>query len=200
MAKGVAEIALLLVMLHTGSIDKDIFSLLVLVMLAYILLTPIGIGYALRKMARSTGVISAAELPPSFERFVLDEIRVSDILDRYRAHPESSQTVKGFAEDWLLQDQHDYIVVDHGELAGIVKVSVLRYLPRSEWDHTPLAQMLRHDMPAAHSDKFLEDVLQRMTESALTALPVTDSKTGKFIGSISSHEILEMLIFSAKGE
>ena len=78
--------------------------------------------------------------------------------------------------------------------------ALLRYLPRSEWDHTPLAQMLRHDMPAAHSDEFLEDVLQRMTESALTALPVTDAKTGKFIGSISSHEILEMLIFSAKGE
>ena len=186
MAKGVAEIALLLVMLHTGAIDKDIFSLLVLVMLAYILLTPIGIGYVLRKMARSTGVISAAELPPSFKRFVLDEIRVSDILDRYRAHPESSQTVKGFAEDWLLQDQHDYIVVDHGDLAGIVSVSMLRYLPHTEWDHTPLSQVLRHDMPAAHSDEFLEDVLQRMTESALTALPVTDSKTGKFTGSISS--------------
>ena len=199
-AKGVAEIALLLVMLQTGAIGKDIFSLLALVMLAHIMLTPIGIGYALRKMARSTGVISAAELPPSFERFALDEIRVSDILDRYRAHPESSQTVKGFAEDWLLQDQHDYIVVDHGKLAGIVTVSMLRYLPRSEWDHTPLAQMLRHDMPAAHSDEFLEDVLQRMTESALTALPVTDAKTGKFIGSITSHEILEMLIFSARGE
>ena len=65
--------------------------------------------------------------------------------------------------------------------------ALLRYLPRSEWDHTPLAQMLRHDMPAAHSDEFLEDVLQRMTESALTTLPVTDAKTGKFIGSISSH-------------
>ena len=33
MAKGVAEIALLLVMLQTGAIDNDIFSLLVLVML-----------------------------------------------------------------------------------------------------------------------------------------------------------------------
>ena len=200
MAKGVAEIALLLVMLHTGAIDKDIFSLLVLVMLAYILLTPIGIAYALRKTARSTGVISPAELPPSFERFALDEIRVSDILDRYRAYPESSQMVKAFAEDWLMQEQHDYIVVDHGELAGIVSVGMLRYLPHREWDDTPLAQMLRHDTPAAHSDEFLEDVLQRMTESALTALPVTDSKTGKFIGSITSHEILEMLVFSAKGE
>ena len=61
-AKGVAEIALLLVMLQSGAIGKDIFSLLVLVMLAYIMLTPMGIGYALRRMgptdtasSRSTG-------------------------------------------------------------------------------------------------------------------------------------------------
>ena len=83
---------------------------------------------------------------------------------------------------------------------GIVTVSMLRYLPRSEWDHTPLAQMLRHDMPAAHSDDFLEDVLQRMTETSLSVLPVVDRESGTFRGSISSHGILEMLIFSAKGE
>ena len=39
-----------------------------------------------------------------------------------------------------------------------------------------------------------------MTESALTVLPVTDSKTGKFMGSISSLEILELLVSSARGE
>ena len=43
-----------------------------------------------------------------------------DILDHFRPHPEASQTVKSFAEDWLLQDQHDYVVVDHDQLAGIV--------------------------------------------------------------------------------
>ncbi|MCY3639019.1 MAG: cation:proton antiporter, partial [Chloroflexi bacterium] len=48
MAKGVAEIALLLVLHHTEAIDSGILSLLVLVMFAYILLTPFGISFAVR--------------------------------------------------------------------------------------------------------------------------------------------------------
>ena len=199
-AKGVAEIALLLVMLQTGAISKDIFSLLALVMLAYIMLTPIGIGYALKRTAHSTGAIAPDRLPPSFERFVLDEIRVRDLLDPVRQHPEASQSVKSFAEDWLLRDQHDYVIVEHGKLAGIVSVSMLRYLPHTEWDRTPLSQVLRQETPTAFSDEYLEDALQRMTETSLSVLPVVDRESGTFRGSISSHEILEMLIFSAKGE
>ena len=199
-AKGVAEIALLLVMLHSGALSKDIFSLLVLVMLAYIMLTPMGIGFALRRVASSADEVSHDKLPPSFERFVLDEIKVRDLLDPYRAHPEASQTVKTFTEDWLLQDQHDYVVVEHGALAGIVSVSMLRYLPHMEWDHTPLSQMLRQNTPTAYSDDFLEDALQRMTEHSLSVLPVVDSETGALMGSISSHEILEMLVVSARGQ
>lgn len=199
-AKGVAEIALLLVMLQSGAIGKDIFSLLVLVMLAYIMLTPMGIGYALRRMARPTRELSLDRIPPSFERFVLDEVRVRDLLDPYRLHPEASQTVKTFAEDWLLQDQHDYVVVEHGALAGIVSVSMLRYLPRAEWEHTPLNQMLRQQTPTASTDDYVEDALQHMTENSLSALPVVDAETGVFKGSITAHEILEMLLLSARGQ
>lgn len=199
-AKGVAEIALLLVMLHSGAIGKDIFSLLVLVMLIYIMLTPMGIGYALRRMARPTRELSLDNIPPSFERFVLDEVRVRDLLDPYRLHPEASQTVKTFAEDWLLQDQHDYVIVEHGALVGIVSLGMLRYLPNAEWDHTPLSQMLRQQTPTAYSDEHLEDALQRMTEHSLSVLPVVDSETGEFRGSISAHEILEMLVMSARGQ
>ncbi len=38
-----------------------------------------------------------------------------------------------------------------------------------------------------------------MTESSLTVLPVVDSETNKFIGSISSYEVLEMLVLTAQG-
>ena len=199
-AKGVAEIALLLVMLHSGAIGEDIFSLLVLVMLAYIMITPMGIGLALRRTARSTSELSLDDIPPSFERFVLDEVRVRDLLDPYRLHPEASQTVKTFAEDWPLQDQHDYVIVEHGALVGIVSLGMLRYLPRAEWDHTPLRQMLRQQTPTAYSDEHLEDALQRMTEHSLSVLPVVDSETGEYRGSISAHEILEMLVMSARGQ
>jgi len=199
MAKGVAEIALLLLLLHTGAIDEGVFSLLVLVMFGYILLTPMGISFALKRLKRAEAVAPPVNAPPSLNRFALEGIRVRDVLDRSRNYPQQSLTVKTFAEHWLLPEQHDYVVMNNGELAGVVSLSMLRYLPRSEWSHTPLEQVLRRDTPFGQSDELLEDMLQRMTENALTVLPVADAETGEFIGSIASHEILEMVVLTAKG-
>ena len=200
MAKGVAEIALLLLLLHTGAIDKGVFSLLVLVMFGYILLTPMGIAFAIRRIEHSEDVTPEGQIPPSLDRFALEGVRVRDILDRSRSYPEKSLTVKAFVENWPLPEQHDYVVVEHGKLAGIVSLSMLRYLPRSEWDHTPLGRVLRQSTPFANSNEFVEDALQRMTENSLTVLPVVDAETSEFIGSVSSHEVLEMLVLTARGQ
>ncbi len=200
MAKGMAEIALLLLLLHNGAIGEGVFSLLVLVMFGYILLTPMGLASALRRVKRSEAVTPEEQAPPSLDRFVLEGIRVRDVLDRSRTHPEKSLTVKAFAENWVLPEQHDYVVVERGELVGIVSLSMLRYLPRGEWGRTPLGEVLRQSTPSAYSDDFVEDILQRMTDNSLTVLPVADSETGEFIGSISSHEVLEMIVRTAKGQ
>ena len=199
MAKGVAEVALLLLLLHSGAIERGVFSLLVLVMLGYILLTPMGIGFALRRLAHAEAVAPGEHTPPSLDRFALEGIRVGDVLDRSRSHPERSLRVKSFAESWVLPEQHDYVVLEEGKLAGIVSLSMLRYLPRSEWERTSLGNVLRRNTPHARSDEFVEDALQRMTENSLTVLPVEDAETGEFIGSISSHEVLEMVVLAAKG-
>ena len=199
MAKGVAEIALLLLLLHTGAIDRGVFSLLVLVMFGYMLLTPMGIRFAIRRLKHSEGVTPRGQIPPSLGRFALEGIMVKDILDRSRSHPEQSLSVKAFAENWLLPEQHDYVVINQGSLAGIVSLSMLRYLPRSEWEHTDLGSVLRQTTPHANSNESVEDALQRMTESSLTVLPVVDSETNEFIGSISSYEVLEMLVLTAQG-
>ena len=198
MAKGVAEIALLLLLLHTDAIGRDVFSLLVLVMFGYILLTPMGITYAFRRL-RHAEAVTDGHTPPLLDRFALEGIRVKDILDRSRSYPDQSLTVRAFTERWLLPEQHDYVVVDHGKLAGIVSLGMLRYLPRSEWEHTPLSRVVRENGPHAYSGELVEDALQRMTENSLTVLPVEDSETGEFIGSISSHEVLEMIVISAQG-
>ena len=199
MAKGVAEIALLLLLLHSGAIDKGVFSLLVLVMFGYILLTPFGISYALRRLGDTETDITDERTPASLDRFALEGIRVRDILDLSRTYPEQTLMVKAFAATWLLPEQHDYVVVDRDELAGIVSLSMLRYLPRRQWEKTTLERVLRHDTPYAYPDELVEDALQRMMENALTVLPVADRETGAFIGSISSHEVLEMIALSARG-
>ena len=197
MAKGVAEIALLLVLFHSGAIDTRVFSLMVLLMFAYLLLTPLGISAALRRLEHSEVVTPAGELPPSLGRFALEGLRVRDVLDRSRIHPEQSLSVASFARSWLLPVQHDYVVVSGGRLAGIVSLSMLRYLPSSEWEETPLERVLRADVPSARADDPVEDALQQMTENALTILPVTDGEA--FVGSISSHEIIEMVLTAVQG-
>ena len=197
MAKGVAEIAILLLLFHTVAIDKGVSSLLVLLMFGYILLTPMGISYALNRLRHSEPVPPERRVPPSLVRFALEGISVRDILDPSRSHPEQSVTVKAFAETRLLPEQHDYVVVNRGKLAGTVSLSMLRYLPRTEWGRTSLRRVLRQITPNAHADELVEDVLQRMVENSLTVLPVVDRDSGELIGSISSHEVLDMITLTA---
>lgn len=199
MAKGVAEIALLLLLLYTDAIDKGVFSLMVVVMFGYIILTPMGITFSLRKLRHAESVTSDGQAPPSLIRFALEGIQVQDILDRSRSYPEHSLTVKSFAETWLLPEQHDYVVVEKGKLAGIVSLSMLRYLPRSEWERATLGKVLRQNTPLAYTDELVEDALQRMTENSISVLPVVDKESGEFIGSVSSGEVLEMIALTAKG-
>ena len=200
MAKGVAEIALLILLLHAGAISEGIFSLMLLIMFAYILLTPMGMIYALRNLRSANVVGSDQPVPPSLVRFALDGVRVRDVLDTSRGHPEQSLTVRAFTDNWLVPEQHDYVVVDNGRFAGIVSVGMLRYLPHSEWERTTLSRVTRRiETSHAYSDEFVEDVLQRMTENSITVLPVIDSETSEFIGSISSHEVVEMIVLSARG-
>ncbi len=199
MAKGVAEIALLLLLFQTGAIDKSIFSLLVLVMLAYILITPMGISSAIRRIRPAQTSASPNDIPPSLYRFALEGIKVKDIIDPARTYPDQTLTVKTFTEQWLIPEQQDYVVVDHGDLAGIVSIGMLRYLPRDEWDTTTLTQTLRHNTPTATTEDYIEDALQQMTDNSITILPVIDVESNQFIGSIASHEILEMVVTEAQG-
>ena len=167
-------------------------------MFGYILFTPMVISFALRSLDRSEIDIDTDQLPPSLYHFALDGIKVSDILDRSRSHPDQATTVRTFADHWLIPGQHDYVVVDERKFAGIVSMSMLRYLPHSEWDHALLNRVLRSNSPVAKTDEFVEDALQRMTENSLSVLPVLDPDSDEFVGSISSHEVLELVVLNTQ--
>ena len=200
MAKGVAEMALLLVLLETDVIGHDVFSLLVLIMLAYILLTPPAIRAVVNRVKPSEGVMPPESLPPSLARFVLDDITVGDILDRTRTYPDPAMSVRAFADQWIVPHQQDYAVVEKGELSGIVSLSLLRYLPKESWSNTPLRKLARPRTLYAWPDEPVEDALQRMTENSLTVIPVRDRESEKFLGVVNSRQILELITRDATGE
>ena len=200
LAKGVAEIALLLVLFQTDVIGQDVFSLLVLIMLAYILFMPPVISFAINRAKIPDSSALPQTIPPSLARFTLDDATVQDILDRSWNYPESTLSVRHFADRWTVPHQQDYVVVEKGALAGIVSLSKLRYLPKSEWSQTPLENVLSHDTPKTWPDEHLEDALQRMTEHSLTVIPVVDRESNAFLGTITSRDILDLMLLDAKGE
>ena len=81
MVVGAEEIGLLLVLLETQVMQQDVFSLLVLIMFGYILLTPMAISFALNRAKPSERVTLPQTLPTSLVRFALDDL-VEDVLQQ----------------------------------------------------------------------------------------------------------------------
>ena len=201
MGKGVAEIALLLVMWDAGIIDEVVFSFLVLVMLCYILFMPPVISFAVNRGSRRTDLPEQLDdIPFGIALFALEDIKVDDILDRSRSHPDPSVTVRDFTERWTMPNQHDYVVVEKGALVGIVSLSTFIYLPKGSWAQTSLRDIVRREIPLAWPEEHVEDVLQRMTETSLSTIPVVDRENEKFIGAVTREDIMELMMTDFRGE
>ena len=195
MGKGVAEIALLLVLWETGVIDESIFSFLILVMFCYMLLTPSLISFATGRASRNMASITTPDdIPRGIFRFVLAEIVIDDILDRTRRHPMPSISVRDFTERWANAYQHDYVVADGESIAGVLSLDMLRYLPEEEWANTPISRLIRAEHSLAWPDEHVEDVLQRMRENSVTAVAVVDRESERFVGVVNSNDILQLVM------
>ncbi len=200
MGKGVAEIALLLVLWETGTIDEVVFSFLVLVMFCYILFMPPVITFAVNRASRKPDLPTHLDdIPAGVIGFALEDITVDDILDRSRNHPDPSVTVREFTERWIVPHQHDYVVADKNTFVGVVSLEMLRYLPKGAWGKTPLSDVLRSGAPLASPEDHVEDVLHRMTESSVSIIPVVEKESDRFLGAVTSNDIVELMTLEATG-
>ncbi len=193
MAKGVAEIALLLVLLETGVLDQSIFSLLVLIMFAYILLTPQIIGFAVSRAKETAGAATPRTVPPSFARHALDGVVVNSVMDRTRSYPGPELSVRDFADGWIVPNQHDYVVVDEGVPVGVLPLTRLIFLRKGSWETTQLSSVLRRNIPT-WPDEPIDDVLERMADNSLTIIPVMERESDKFLGTVTSHDVLDLMV------
>ncbi len=193
MAKGVAEIALLLLLLEIGVIEQDVFSLLVLIMFGYILLMPSAISIVVKRAKVSHRPTLPGAVPPSFARYALEGVTVGHLMDPTRDYPDSSITVQEFSDEWMVPGQHDYLVVDYGEVRGIVSLTRLRFVPRRKWRTTLLRDVLRLQTPWAFPEEPIDDVLERMNSHSLSVMPVMDNRSREFVGSLTSHDVIDLV-------
>jgi CBS domain-containing protein len=194
MSKGVAEIALLLVLLESGVIGQDVFSLFALIMFGYILLMPPVIDFTIKRAKSRARAAPAPAVSPSYARYALDGVKVSSVLDRTRDYPQPSTSVQSFMDKWTVPNHADYVVADDGAVAGTVSLARLHALPRDKWGATPLRDVMRLNLPWAWPNELISDVLERMAASSIAVIPVTDRESGKFLGTVASHDILDLVL------
>lgn len=194
MAKGVAEIALLLVLLENGVIGQDVFSLVVLAMFGYIVLMPQAISSAVNKARLTHRPTPPDVVPTSFARRALDDITAGHVLDPSRSYPDVSLSIRKFADDWIVPDQQDYVVVDNGAVAGTVSPARLTSVPMGSWADTPLQRVLRPDPPHVEPDEPIADVLQKLSRHSMSVIPVRDKESHDFLGTITSHDVIDLVL------
>ena len=193
LAKGPTEIAFLAVMAASGAIRPDVYSLLVFVMFGYLLLAPPAIGAALDRARAPERPAPPRMVLPSFARHALAGVKVSSVLDRTRAYPGTDVSIDSFLSDWTVPNQYDYLVVDDGVPVGILPLSKARAMRDSARADAPLRDALRRRMPQASPDEPIDDVLQRMAGHWMTVAAVMDPRTGEFLGTVTSHDLLDLV-------
>ena len=170
-------------------------------MFGYIFVMPPVISYTVKRASRRTDLPAELDdIPRGIVRFALDDITVDDIMDRTQRHPGPELSMGELTEHWMSSHQHDYVVVDNDDIAGIVSVEMLRYLPKDSWAETPLEKVMRREPPLAWPDEHIEDVLQRMSEKSVSVMPVVERESEKFLGSVTRSDIVELMIEQATGE
>ncbi len=194
MSKGVAEIAFLLVLLEGGVIDEDVFSLLVMIMFGYIMFMPSVINFAVRRTTLKEHSALPGSVPPSFARYALEGVEVRTVLDTTREYPRSDTSVAEFIDAWTVPNQTDYLVVDDGEVSGVVSTSGLRSIRRGSQARALLRDVLRANHLAARPDEAIHDALERMTNASQSVIPVLDQDSGRFLGSVASHDVIDLVL------
>ncbi len=199
MGKGVAEIALLLVLFETNVISQGVFSLLAITMFGYILLMPPIISLAISRAKAPEKKSQPQTIVPAFARHALAGVMVGSVMDRTRSYPDPDLPVSSFLEDWLVPNQTDYLIMERGVPVGTVSLTRVNFRRRvffwrrSSFSSTSLRSLMRRGPPHANPDEPIQDALERMASSSLTIIPVMDRSTGQFLGMVSSNEILELV-------
>ena len=199
MGKGVAEIALLLVLRETGAIGDDIFSLLVIIMFGYIVLMPPIIAAAVSRAKFPVEAHQPQSMVPAFARHALAGVMVGSVVDRTRDYPDPDVPVRTFLDEWIVPNQTDYLIIERGVPVGTVSLARLNFRRRlffwrrGNFYDTPLRYLMRRGPPHTNPDEPIQDALERMAENSLSIIPVMDRNNGQFLGMVSSSEILELV-------
>ena len=195
MGKGVIEIAFLHILLDHGVIDREMFSLLTLLMIAFIFIVPPIMGLTIKRSDESTHPTLPTSIVPSFARFSLQGLTVDGILEKGRRFADAKLTVQQFMELWAGHERQDYVITEgQGKLAGTLSLRRVRRLPQDTWPNIRISSLLNRRPVLTYPDEPLEDFLEQMAEHSVTVFPVVDRESGALLGSVGANDVLSTML------
>lgn len=105
----------------------------------------------------------------------LKGVRVADVMTQDCSTIEGSMSVQDFVEEKLLRTgQRCFMVVDKGEVAGLVTPHEVKQLDRAKWPFTTIHEIMRplRDLHSVVPDAPLMSALATMSRHDLNQLPV----------------------------
>ena len=82
-------------------------------------------------------------------------------------------------------------VVDKEKYLGIISLSDVSNIDRSEWEQTKVVDLIQNELPAAMPSWSLRDAIAAMEKTHTEILAVTDL-AGSFIGVLRADDILKL--------
>jgi Zn-dependent protease/CBS domain-containing protein len=92
----------------------------------------------------------------------------------------------------LAGSQQDFPVVENGQLVGVLTRDDFIKALSEHGQTTPVADVIRRNIPTVDSHEMVEKALMRLQESGAKTLPVMHG--GRFVGLVTSENITEFLM------
>ncbi|HWE53694.1 MAG TPA: site-2 protease family protein [Bryobacteraceae bacterium] len=124
----------------------------------------------------------------------LNGVRVSDVMTRDCPTVEGWMNIQDFVDQKLLHTaQRCFVVVDKGEIAGLVTPHEIKEVSRAQWPFKTMHDIMRplEDMRSVTPDTPLKNALESMSRYDLNQLPVISHS--HLEGVLSRGQILSYL-------
>ena len=124
----------------------------------------------------------------------LDGVRVADVMTRDCPTVDGWLNVQNFVEQELLRTgRRCFIVVEKGEIAGLVTPHEIKPIDRAKWPFTTLHDIMRplEDLRAVTPEAPLTSALESMSRYDLNQLPVVSN--GHLEGVLSRSHVISYL-------
>jgi Zn-dependent protease/predicted transcriptional regulator len=124
----------------------------------------------------------------------LEGVRVADVMTRDCTQVDGWLNVQNFVEQELLRTgQRCFVVVEKGEVAGLITPHEIKAVDRARWPYTTLRDIMRpiEEVHSVTPDTLLKSALESMSREDLNQLPVVSG--GHLEGVLSRAQVLSYL-------